>query len=254
MFQGKCAQGSPGFRGGSLFSSIRDTLFDRRKRHQRSFGFNVRKVYGKLAVHSNHGDVVHLSAGESGLLVQKLKGKAADQLLADRYAEDVDGIFGFYELPTGYFAAVIKDSEPLEVKSLPDIRKVKKITLIKVPSSPAVAYQHLNATELELEQARAEALLLRTFKQHSFYFSTGSYDISNTLQNNALGMQNGTVEANENFFWNLNAIAPLLHENCTAFVMPVVNAWIGSTSINYEGSDYELTLISRRSRRRQGPR
>lgn len=242
---------SSSYFSGGFISGLKNAVYRKDSRGPRPFGFHIRKVYGKLALYSKCGAVVHISVGETGLVVQKLKGKPLGHLPADRYSENVDGIFGFYKLPAGYFAAFVKSSKPATVVPLSNIHVVQTVKLLKVPSSVPVSesYLHLNATELELEQARAETLLLHTFKQHTFYFSTGSYDISKTLQSNTQ-----TADPEEKFFWNLNAIAPLVENNCTEFVTPVVNAWIGTTNIRYDDADYLFTLISRRSRRRQGPR
>jgi hypothetical protein len=141
-----------------------------------------------------------------------------------------------------------------------ELRKITKVELVRIPSAVPLP-PSFNATAISEQQERAEMLLLDTFRQHTLCFSTGTYDITRTYQSNMLtGLPFPSSPArrldatNERFFWNLNCARPLLEQKCEEFVMPVVNIWFSSANISHEGTDYTLTLLSRRSRRRQGPR
>ena len=63
------------------------------------------------------------------------------------------------------------------------------------------------------------------------------------------------ADADERFFWNLNLYHPIIHDPIASnFITPVSNIWAESKEFELSGKQFRLTLISRRSRMRQGPR
>jgi hypothetical protein len=159
------------------------------------------------------------------------------------------GIYGLYELPAGIHVAVIKDSKPCS-GSGSGLRRVTKFDLIRIPGTMPVL--STNATAVREEQEAAEIVLNNALRQHNFYISTDRRcDITRTCQSNAL---EGIAPPDERFFWNLNCVRPLVENNCSAFVVPVMSGWLSTTNMTYRGTKYLYTLISRRGRRRQGPR
>ena len=212
--------------------------------------FRIAQSYGRISVLHKSGESVHFHVDRDEIVVQKHAGK-----LAVGNTETIDGIFGFFKLPAGYYIATIANSSAVDYLSLPGVRKVDKIRLIKLPVLRADG----NAQASSELQLAVETLLLKTVRQHALYFSTGRYDITRTFQSNTLQDISSTecgALPDERFFWNMNNLHPLLsmRNQCRDFIVPTVNAWIAQEDIKHRGSRYKMMLISRRSRRRQGPR
>lgn len=201
------------------------------------------------------------------------------------------GVVGIFSVPGGAsrFLAVIRDAVPAEHLG-EGVRRVREIGLIHIPSAPAPVATTTSSSsssnastyradpQLELKERELFDTLRRTFARHSFYFSTGPYDISRTLQSNRLQPRSmhcsissppstaaalsPGIDCDPRFFWNLDVARPLIEAGCGAVVTPIVNMWTQSTYLEGAQSTnntklrdpYTLTLIARRSRFRQGPR
>ena len=228
----------------------------------------ISKSFNKLYLHHTTGQSIALSVSKNGLEVHNLENNTGEATMMNNSRDIFHAVFGIYKLPAGHFIAIVKKSKEGFDFPLPGIRKVSKIELLKIPST-VPRPQYYNATAIAELQDQAELLLLETFKQHSFYYSIGDYDISRTYQSNIVSKQQNQYDsisisssinnhahtADERFFWNLNSVKPLIDANSSAFVTPMVNAWISSANISDTyGTPYVFTLISRRSRRNQGPR
>lgn len=185
------------------------------------------------------------------------------------------GIFGIYELPSGYFVALIKSS--VAASAFPNssgVREIKEITLLKIPEvENGKTPPPLSATQLE-RQKDAMDLLLSAVSRHTFYFahivSAGGgaggacfFDVTRNTQSRADVERKLTPDTrnqlqwrccDERFFWNFNLITPLIDAGLHDWVVPTTNAWAGSTSLSLGGRSFQLSLISRRSRHRQGQR
>ena len=319
-------------------------------RQDRAFNqFDVYAHGSRLIFHPTHGqsclDVTAAGIESTSVTVQRIP-SLSNRIPAGRFLVRCDGIFGFYRLPLGNYIAVITKSSDVNDIDIPGIRKVECVKLVKLPrqsctdtkqSKPLVQSIRSLAASTSVsnglqreDQEKSERLLLRTIREHTFYFSTGPYDISRSLQANSLRsvsrakecndsseltegghvidtlpvqaklrqpksrgrrpqqlheqVQKGEREevrslmvedennqeaqesarhalypsdwrfADERFFWNIHSVLPLLEAGLEEFVTPVVNAWIGTTQFTFEGNLYRFSLISRRSRRRQGPR
>jgi phosphatidylinositol 4-phosphatase len=166
--------------------------------------------------------------------------------------EYIEAIFGLLELPHGNFLAAIKESEPVESLG-PGVRKILQIELIEVPP-----YYRRTNSKARREGSRAMMLLTKAFSSHNFYFSSSTYDVTRTAQENALDPLDEEEplwsKGDHRFFWNINLVKPLLDAGLASWISPVVNLWSASNPINVGGMDFDVTLVSRRSRRRQGPR
>eukprot|EP01038_Epipyxis_sp_PR26KG_P008932 gene8932-12046_t len=166
------------------------------------------------------------------------------------------GIFGFYKLPLGYYIVVIKETKRISIDGLPEVEKIIKVELIKVPR------KHITeeiSTAMIRRQWLAEKLLLDTFSRHEFYFTSKQnqglpYDLTRTFQSNSLNPSNTFNSCDSRYFWNRNAIEPLLANNLNEFVIPVTNAFISYAETTFFNEKFYLIIISRRSKRRQGPR
>ena len=182
-------------------------------------------------------------------------------------------IFGVYKLPAGHCVAFVKRSEPVAsfVSGAHEVRKVVEISFVEVPTAAASSAAVAGAggtgaanNEAMLEKQRdAVALMQEAFARHSFYFSTSDiFDVTRTMQSNAARDASASSSAplwqscDERFFWNLNAVSDLVDAPGLrgGWVTPFVNAWVATQTLTVGRQAFNLTLISRRSRRRQGPR
>ena len=201
-------------------------------------------------------------------------------------------IFGIYKLPASYCIAFVKNSEPAAsfFGGFYGVRRVTEISFINVPSKNSIDNDTVfNASQLAIDlekQKKALLLMQDSLSRHSFYFSTGNFDITRSMQANAIDSMvfNSSKPIPENFlhvaeasfpfdwrscderfFWNLNVISDLTRvpDLNDHWITPITNAWIGTKVLPMKLRDHNdkvkrvkfgLTLISRRSRHRQGPR
>lgn len=169
-----------------------------------------------------------------------------------------DAIFGIYEFKTGHHLALVTKSESTNSFQNRDVMKVKEITFIKIPRSSSLGNSHPSVDSKNLEN-----LLMKTFSRHTFYYCHNpSFDITRTLQYNKIINKDKKIkwyDADKKFFWNYNLVLPFTMNyqsspELECFITPMMNAWTKTVSFNIENNIYILSLISRRSRFRQGPR
>lgn len=260
---------------GSLFRTLGSSLFPTLKHRQtRSIAnmmnqpFQLRRSNGRLSITLNSEQVIHMNS--NGSIVSMHSAKTPNNSPLDQHSIGFEGIFGIYSLPAGSYLAIIKQAENMKFTTVPGVKKVRSVELIKIPTTRSTSHvsSQVNQTQIDESQKQAENLILSAFKQHTFYFSTSKYDLTRTYQSNMLSASASNVPTStvakqpstdwsaveEKYCWNLSALAPFLESNCSSMVTPVVNAHIGNANITHEGRQHFLTLISRRSRRRQGPR
>jgi hypothetical protein len=163
-------------------------------------------------------------------------------------------IFGFYDMPAGKHMLVVTSSEPLLSSAFPDIRKVISFKLLPVEKKTT---KHLSESVLG-KQKFAEMILLQTMNRHEFYFSVGKYDILKSYQANyvSTGISKDDTD-DDSFFWNKDVIEPLYNSSIASksiFFTKFCNAHIDSTDVKIGTENYHFTLVSRRSKNRQGPR
>lgn len=217
---------------------------------QTPYEYCITKAANKLIVRNFDGKEIAISAVPGGLAVQSV-GFRSGVVNHPRHSSVCHGVFGVYDLPGGHYVAVIKDSQLCTDLGI-GVRKVTKVELVKVPGK-ATSSERWNTTAVDEQQELAEALLRNTLRQHTFYMSVDKgYDLTRTYQSNVVGGVSQLPD--ERFFWNLNCAKPLLEQNCSDFVVPVINAWTAAANMAHNGEAYSYTLISRRGRRRQGPR
>ena len=173
--------------------------------------------------------------------------------------EQIEAVFGIFNLPLNSYLAVITNSLPADNIGK-GVREIQSIDLIEIPSSKT---KHDKSKELE--QKESINLLKKAFSSHNFYYSNDKYDVTRNVQNNRLNpiLDNEPkwIKADDRFFWNINIISPIVDAGFSNWITPVCNLWTSSKNIstisnddNDNNSIFELTLVSRRSRQRQGPR
>jgi hypothetical protein len=234
--------------------------------------YTIIKYSDKLVIKHPKGDFIEVTTSNGNVTIRRLDVKYPIRLSTAISLTSCHGILGLHQLAGCHLIAVIADStEAIEVP-IPGIRKVSSVQLVDVPMSngssataTAISPQVERDGRLHRSPDKLKQLLQDAFHMHVFYFSTGDYDISRSLQSNfdlvssspsssSIGAADRLLGVESRFFWNLNNIGSMVAAGCHDFVTPVVNAWIGSETIEQGGIRYNLTLIARRSRRRQGPR
>ena len=225
------------------------------------------KYSDKLIIKHPKGDFIEITTISGNVTIRRLDVKHPIRLSTSISLTTCHGILGLYQLAGCHLIAVIADSNDAIEVPIPGIRKVVSVQLVDVPMDGGPLHRS--------SPDKLKRLLLDAFHTHVFYYSTGDYDISRSLQSNfdSSLLRNDLLSSSSSsssasigaavdrllgveprFFWNLNNIGAMATAGCHDFVTPVVNAWIGSETIEYGETRYNLTLISRRSRRRQGPR
>lgn len=167
-----------------------------------------------------------------------------------------DGIFGFFDINGIKYIALIVSSR--ETKGL--IRSMNEIMKVKLVRLPGSYNESVIAGD---DHESGLRFLQKAISEHSLYFSkAGNYDVTRSIQTN---LQKGNVHSwrhcDERYFWNFNAIQPLLQLGRNGnrwvdkWIVPVSNVWISSAPhLKVGDRTYGLNLISRRSRHNQGMR
>lgn len=252
--------------------------------------YTIIKYPDKIVIKHPKGDFIEVTTSSGNVTIRRLDVKYPIRLSTAISLTTCHGILGLYELAGCHLIAVIADSTDAIEVPIPGIRKVSSVQLVDVPMTNGTAAVAAAAMSPQVEKGgplhrspdKLKRLLMDAFHMHVFYYSTGDYDISRSLQSNfdtpgvrnellssstssstsspssstSIGAVDRLLGVEPRFFWNLNNIGAMVTAGCHDFVTPVVNAWIGSETIIdlQAGTRYNLTLISRRSRRRQGLR
>uniref|UniRef100_A0A7S1UKE5 SAC domain-containing protein n=1 Tax=Phaeomonas parva TaxID=124430 RepID=A0A7S1UKE5_9STRA len=184
-------------------------------------------------------------------------------------------VFGIYELLSGPYIALIRESkqtcsrsmgavEPGEAEETMEFRRASMITILPLFRNA----RDLSPT-MRADEDRYLDYLYSSFSSHVFYFSY-RYDVTSTLQRRAFrsAMSRGAPKqelwrrASDRFFWNREAVQPLIDAGCGAqWVTPVMSAFIEvRDDVVVPGGrgakDHKFTylFISRRSKFRAGTR
>jgi hypothetical protein len=199
-------------------------------------------------------------------------------------------VYGVYQLPLGPHVAVVAESEHLqqcEQFRINGVRSVRHIKLLPVShvnedvndddkkAGHSVYELFLSNTSLsnsddetsveQIQDLRSRNrkmanLILSTLSRHSLYYSTGKCDFTRCAQSNSIQAGASWRHCDHRFFWNFNALKPLIEANCSdSWIFPMVNAVISGTSTievntGHRRSECQMMLIARRGWQRQGQR
>ena len=174
-----------------------------------------------------------------------------------------DIIFGIFKLPLGYYLGIVTSSEvfPTLGASVKEIRQVELISIDNqlkpiIESDKSIVDNHKEAI----------SMLQRALSTHSFYYSSSlDYDITSSIEKNYLKSKSKSsqrniptipsyIDADDKFFWNLNISSAFIERGLGHWVTPVTNIWTSSRRFVVNDLNFSLSLISRRSCKRQGPR
>jgi phosphatidylinositol 4-phosphatase len=180
-----------------------------------------------------------------------------------------EAIFGFYDLLSGTYVALVSESEPYVNIGQASIRKAKKFLLI-----PLFRQDRSLSEEKQRDEDKYLELIYLGFKEHSFFFSY-NYDLTLTQQQKAkLSSISGSSfslsphaskalnspdllwsRADERFFWNRNLVTDLISNHADGWIVPFVSAYIEfKYECVVESEKFSMLFISRRSKFRQGCR
>ena len=166
-----------------------------------------------------------------------------------------EALFGFYELLSGSYVALVVESEPYVSVNNIDMRKSKKVLVV-----PLFRNTRMLSESKQNDEDRYLQLLHMAFTEHQFFFSF-SYDVTLTQQTIAKNQlhkhshDNMWVRADHRFFWNRELVLDLINNGADEWVVPFMSAHVEiRTDCNVEDVKFTLLFVSRRSRYRQGCR
>eukprot|EP01040_Poterioochromonas_malhamensis_P001375 gene1375-1456_t len=231
----------------------------------------ILKIYETHAVFENlESDTqpcLLVTQKEEGKKFEKFQKKQKPDLGPTSQVVPFEIIFGFYELLSGSYVALVVESEPHVSLNFLEIRKAKKIVII-----PLFRNFRVLSEVKQRDEDRYLQLLNFAMNDHTFYFSY-THDITNTQQRiaklqstnprpSSTNIASGVVtpdpswrRADVRFFWNYNLIDDLVKSDSHEWIVPVMSAFIEVRSdCTVEDVKFTLVFISRRSQYRQGCR
>lgn len=172
-----------------------------------------------------------------------------------------DAIYGFYELLSTTYIALVIESESFITLNNIIIRKALKIIII-----PLFHHSKVLQEPKVIDENKYLELLYLGFKEHAFYYSI-SYDV--TLSQQSIAKLNNNKQshdalwkrADKRFFWNyevlsyLTALSTIKNHNIDDWIVPFMSAYIEiAHECITDNHKFALLFISRRSCLRQGCR
>jgi hypothetical protein len=221
----------------------------------------IKQDNGVLILHNRGRDeTVQIAKVQSRISIESIHTRPLVHETNAQLHVRADAIFGIFELPLGSFLGVVTKSSSYPALGA-GVREVREIDLIQIgPTSALKSDAKLDS--LRKNQPKALSMLTELFSTHSFYFSISPiYDITRNTQSNSLKAQKLLqnlnemyLSADERFFWNLNISFAFIKSGLGNWVTPMCNIWTSTKSFSFGSRAADLTLISRRGCRRQGPR
>lgn len=226
----------------------------------------VLKVYDTKCIFENleSGTCLYVTLNRDG------HSKEMHQVAERHYLPDTSGscqvvpfeaIFGFYDLLSSSYVALLIESEPYVNANNIVIRKAKKIIVI-----PMFRQQKFLSESKQNDEAKYLLLLLNAFAEHIFFYSL-TFDLTLTQQRIAKhslttgmhklfsGNDSLWARADDRFFWNRDVIQDLKTCEACEWIVPFMSAFIEFKHECVTDNDkFALLFISRRSRFRQGCR
>jgi hypothetical protein len=167
----------------------------------------------------------------------------------------LEAIFGFYDLLSGSYVALVVESESFVSIGSISIRKTKKILVV-----PLFRHGRVLSENKQKEEDRYLQLLHMSFSEHQFFFSvTNDITLSQQRLEKYFLKQSPVepmwVKADHKFFWNRDVVFDLINSESDDWIVPFMSAYIEVIpDCQIEEMKCTLLFISRRSRYRQGCR
>lgn len=165
-----------------------------------------------------------------------------------------EAIYGFYDLLSGSYIALVIESESYVSLSNFNLRKAKKILVV-----PLFRAGFLLSETKQRDEDRYLQLLHLAFSEHSFFFSTNS-DVTLTQQKLSQLDARQLAQplwsrADHRFFWNREVVVDLIACEADQWIIPFMSAYVEvRPECEVDGEKFTLLFVSRRSRYRQGCR
>ena len=254
-----------------IYNSIEKTLITHCPRLKR---------YVQLQISSSSNSKNKKSASSSSLKIncQSLSSSYTPPSLS-KGIHGYEGLFGFLNISSHHYIVFIKASASADYIG-EGVREITELDIQPLSHSRNAFSLPLNLHMNELKQTLAKHRFFYTAPIDSSSSSPSKKSSSNWLSNKApkayfdvtrsyqenicRQLDKGRrskysvplwSDADERFFWNLNLISPLVNNSLAhAFIIPISNIWTLSKDFTIGDEQFQLTLISRRSRMRQGPR
>jgi phosphatidylinositol 4-phosphatase len=182
----------------------------------------------------------------------------------------IEAIYGFYDLLSGPYVAVVIESENFISTNGFDIRKALKIVII-----PLFRQTRFLSESKQKDEDQYLQLLHLSFTKHQFFFSYHS-DLTSTQQRKATKYSSSSSSsssssllssqrlshndplwsrANYKFFWNRDLILDLISSSADEWIIPFISAYIEfRPGCEIDNDRFAILFISRRSKMRQGCR
>eukprot|EP01040_Poterioochromonas_malhamensis_P018772 gene18772-21997_t len=187
-----------------------------------------------LKIYDSHAVFENLESNGSFLLVTQSKDsgmrefskKSKEQIPSDMGANPqilpFETIFGFYDLLSGSYVALVIESEPYINNSAINIRKAKKVLIV-----PLFRQARPLSDVKQADEDRYLKLLNLGFDEHNFYFSYTS-EITLTQQRLAKISQRQANDplwskADLRVFWNRDVIEELVVSHADEWIVPFMS-------------------------------
>jgi hypothetical protein len=219
---------------------------------------NVLRLYETQAVFES------LDTGSCLIASQIKEGCSHDLKLCDRLqlpdlggpsqVMPIEAIFGFYELLSGSYVALVVESEPFVSASNIYMRRAKKFLVV-----PLFRNGRSLSESKQLDEDKYLQLFHMAFSEHNFFFSD-KYDVTLSQQSYSKLTPKQLNEklwtrADHRFFWNREVVSDLIACEADEWIVPFMSAYVEvRPDCEIEGHKFTLLFISRRSRYRQGCR
>lgn len=204
------------------------------------------KLFVQKTVRENVARCLRLSVHQDILNVSEIED--FPECFSTENIATVEALFGIYRLPSGYYAAFIESSIPAEGYGDEKIRLISSFRFERINTGMQ------SAEEVMTDDVRK---VKETLLRHTLYYSYGEFDITRGIQANAMRESAKTwQDCDDHFFWNLNILTDVIEAQChKEWIVPVSNIWmVFGDLMTVNNVKYTLSIVSRRSRRRQGPR
>jgi phosphatidylinositol 4-phosphatase len=168
----------------------------------------------------------------------------------------IEAIYGFYDLLSGPYVAVVTESENFLSTNGIEIRKVLKILIL-----PLFRNSRFLSESKQQDEDKYLQLLHESFHLHTFFYSLTSditatlqrktkYQLMNKYQNDPLW-----VRANVKYFWNRDLIHDLITASADEWIQPFMSGYIEyRPGCEIDNDRFSMLFISRRSKMKQGCR
>lgn len=244
---------------GTFLPRIRTAGWASGSRVYRSVMLGTPEVFAlqSLRVHGDQDIIVIEPADEScqsSVVIERKTAKVSRQAIGNRQSKQgvkVFGVAGIVELVGGPHLVCITEKSLVGRIGTEAVYRIEQVEIspIKPPSEITPATRQRDATY--------KNILKNLLESRDFYFSY-TLDLTNTLSRkcNVTYKKDAPIcdRVDERFFWNKSILQSFIEKGLHEFVIPILRGCIQITHISTPDVQFDLILLSRRSRHRAGTR